>query len=121
EGNLSLAFRRDGQATLRPADRGVDIEVAAGGVAVSPPEGVSVRLAVPQGKVSSAGAPLEVLVRGRGTLVVARSRLSSGGRATLCVARGGGGVLCETAHGRLSLAADHHTILFDDRPPQAPR
>src|SRR4029077_6330628 len=102
EGNLSLAFRRDGQATLRPADRGVDIEVAAGGVAVSPPEGVSVRLAVPQGKVSSAGAPLAGLLRGRGTLVVARS---------------GAGVLCETAHGRLSLAADHHTILFDDRPP----
>lgn len=102
EGTLSLAFRRDGQATLRPGGKAVDIEVAAGGLAVSPPEGMSLRVAVPQGMVSSAGAALEVLVKGRGTLVVARA---------------GSGVLCETAHGRLPLAADHHTILFDDRPP----
>lgn len=111
EGNLSMSFRREVRATIRPGASGLDVSVESGGVAVSPPEGLRVRVQVPQGEVSSAGAPLEVLVnKRRGTLVVAR-----GGAAA------GAAVTCDTALGRVELEADHHTILFDDRPPLPPR
>lgn len=106
EGNLSLSFRRDAEARLHRERASIDLAVAAGGVAVSPPEALAVRIAVPQGNVSSAGAPLEVLVRRDKTLVIARP---------------GGAVLARTALGAVEVAPDHHTILFGDRPPLPPR
>jgi hypothetical protein len=127
EGNLSMSFRREVLATVHPGAT-LAIAVTAGALAVSPPDGMPVRLEVPQGTVSSVGAPLEVLVnRRRGTLVIAR-----GGSAAPAVgpaapgAQGApgaptAGVLCETPNGRVALDADHHTILFDDRPPAPAR
>jgi hypothetical protein len=106
EGDLSVAFRGDAQATVRPGRAALEIEVASGGLALSPPKGLDVHLVLPQGQVTTAGAPLEVLVKRRQTLVVARA---------------GAGVRCATRHGELALEPDHHTILFDDRPPLPPR
>lgn len=109
EGDLSMSFRREVAAVIRAAPGTIDVEVAAGGVAVSPPEDARVRVVVPEGEIATVGAPVEVLVDPRKR------------RGTLVIARADAGVTCATRHGEVALDPGQHTILFHDRPPRPPR
>ncbi|GIW71862.1 MAG: hypothetical protein KatS3mg102_1404 [Planctomycetota bacterium] len=107
EHNLTLAFRRQAEVVLAPGAGSLELELRQGGLAASPAEGArALSIALPQGRVRSAGGSLEVLRKRRGALVVARSAA---------------GAICTTPFGEVRLGEDEHTVLYDGRPPRRPR